>query len=84
MWAYFGCFRSPRTAYGHIHIKIEAEGVKPLTTEIYPDDDPYLDDDTVFGACQALTMQYVENTDSSIPVHLIGEFDFFVRRDGNA
>ena len=71
-----------RTA--HIHIKIEAEGVKPLTTEIYPDDDPYLDDDTVFGACQALTMQYVENTDSSIPVDLIGEFDFFVRRDGNA
>ena len=71
-----------RTA--HIHIGIEAEGVKPLITEIYPDDDPYLDDDTVFGACQALTMQYVKNTDSNIPVDLIGEFDFVLRRETSA
>ena len=53
-----------RTA--HIHIKIEAEGVKPLTTEIYPDDDPYLDDDTVFGSCKALTMQYAISGEISL------------------
>lgn len=66
-----------RTA--HIHIGIEAEGIKPLVTEIFPNDSLYLDDDTVFGACEALQMEYVKNTDPDIPVDLIGEFDFVVR-----
>lgn len=64
----------------HIHIGIEADGVKPLVTEIFPDDDPHLDDDTVFGACKPLQIHYTKNTDPNIPVELIGRFDFVLRR----
>lgn len=71
-----------RTA--HIHIGIEAEGVKSLVTEIFPDDDPYLENDTVFGACEALTMAYVKNTDPNIPVDVVGRFDFVLRRENSA
>lgn len=36
------CFRP-----GHIHFKVSAEGVRPLTTQVYFEGDPYLDSDVV-------------------------------------
>jgi protocatechuate 3,4-dioxygenase beta subunit len=33
----------------HLHVIAEAPGFCPLVTEIFPDDDPYLDSDAVFG-----------------------------------
>lgn len=42
----------------HLHFIIEAEGYRPLVTEVFPDDDPYLDEDTVFGVRRDLVMQY--------------------------
>ena len=33
----------------HLHVIAEAPGYRPLVTEIFPDDDPYLDRDAVFG-----------------------------------
>ena len=33
----------------HLHVIAEAPGYRSLVTEIFPDDDPYLDRDAVFG-----------------------------------
>ena len=37
---------------------MKAAGFRPLVTEIFPDDDPYLDQDTVFGVRSDLVMKY--------------------------
>lgn len=47
----------------HLHFIIEADGFRTLVTELFPDDDPYLDQDAVFGVREDLTMHYREHTD---------------------
>ncbi|MGI9491591.1 MAG: dioxygenase, partial [Geminicoccaceae bacterium] len=47
----------------HLHFIVQAEGYRTLVTELFPDDDPYLDEDAVFGVRQDLTMHYQEHTD---------------------
>ena len=42
----------------HLHFIVKAEGYRPLVTEVFPEDDPYLDQDTVFGVREDLVMQY--------------------------
>ncbi len=42
----------------HLHFIIKAEGYRTLVTEIFPDDDPYLDEDTVFGVRDDLVIRY--------------------------
>jgi protocatechuate 3,4-dioxygenase beta subunit len=64
----------------HIHMGIEADGYKPLITEIFDAADPRLDSDTVFGARPELLMEYRENTDPTLDVDLVANFDFFLRR----
>ena len=44
----------------HLHYIVTAPGYRQLVTEIFPDDDPYLDEDTVFGVREDLVMKYVE------------------------
>ena len=51
----------------HLHYIVTAPGYKPLVTEIFPDDDPYLDEDTVFGVRDDLVMSYVEKPASDFP-----------------
>lgn len=51
----------------HLHYIIKAPGYKTLVTEIFPDDDPYLDHDTVFGVRDDLVMTYVEKPASEFP-----------------
>lgn len=51
----------------HLHYIIKAKGFRPLVTEIFPDDDPYLDEDTVFGVRSDLVMKYVEHPASDFP-----------------
>ncbi|MEL6233337.1 MAG: dioxygenase [Pseudomonadota bacterium] len=51
----------------HLHYIIKATGYRPLVTEIFPDDDPYLDEDTVFGVRSDLVMRYVECPPESFP-----------------
>ena len=41
-----------------MHVIVEAEGYRPLVTELFPNDDPYLDEDTVFGVRDDLVMNY--------------------------
>ncbi|MEK9723520.1 MAG: dioxygenase [Rhodospirillaceae bacterium] len=47
-----------RTA--HIHFFIQADGYKPLVTELFPDDDPYLEEDAVFGVREALVVPFAK------------------------
>jgi protocatechuate 3,4-dioxygenase beta subunit len=55
----------------HFHFMICAEGYRPLTTEIFPDDDPYIDEDAVFGVRERLAVKLVAETDpSAVPVAL--------------
>lgn len=51
----------------HLHYIVKAPGFKPLVTEVFPDDDPYLDQDTVFGVRSDLVMHYVECPASDFP-----------------
>ena len=49
----------------HLHFIITAEGHRPLVTELFPSDDPYLDEDAVFGVREQLVMEYRESDDTS-------------------
>ena len=51
----------------HLHFIIKADGFRPLVTEVFPDDDQYLDEDTVFGVREDLVMTYVEMPAESFP-----------------
>ncbi len=51
----------------HLHYIVEAEGFRPLVTEVFPDDDPYLDQDTVFGVRDDLVMHYQPQAAGSFP-----------------
>lgn len=51
----------------HLHYIASAEGYRTLVTEVFPDDDPYLDQDTVFGVRDDLVMTYVTQPAGSFP-----------------
>ena len=51
----------------HIHFKITAEGFKPLVTQVFSDDDPYLDQDAVFGVRESLITRFEEASASEVP-----------------
>lgn len=51
----------------HLHYIVTAEGFRSLVTEVFPDDDPYLDQDTVFGVREDLVMTYVPQPAGSFP-----------------
>ncbi|MFY0660504.1 MAG: hydroxyquinol 1,2-dioxygenase [Shimia sp.] len=51
----------------HLHYIVTAEGFRSLVTEVFPDDDPYLDQDTVFGVRGDLVMTYVPQPAGSFP-----------------
>lgn len=51
----------------HLHYIVKAPGYRSLVTEIFPDDDPYLDQDTVFGVRDDLVMTYEEKPASAFP-----------------
>ncbi|KAF2868058.1 Intradiol ring-cleavage dioxygenase [Massariosphaeria phaeospora] len=43
----------------HIHLMITAEGYKPVTTQLYPRDDPYVTNDTVFAVKDDLLIDFM-------------------------
>lgn len=51
----------------HLHFIAEAQGFRPLVTEVFPADDPYLDHDTVFGVREDLVMAYQTMPAGSFP-----------------
>lgn len=46
----------------HLHFIITAPGYRTLVTEVFPSDDPYLDEDAVFGVREQLIMVYQKRT----------------------
>lgn len=42
----------------HLHFIVSAPGHRTLVTEVFPSDDPYLDEDPVFGVREQLVMEY--------------------------
>ncbi len=77
----------------HLHFIVVAEGYKTLVTEVFPSDDPYLDEDAVFGVREQLVMEYQEHSDASgLPddleikpklagTHYTVDFDFVLSTD---
>lgn len=58
----------------HLHFIITAPGHRTLVTEVFPSDDPYLDEDAVFGVRERLVMEYREQTErENIPGALINK-----------
>lgn len=51
----------------HLHYIVSAKGFRNLVTEVFPDDDPYLDEDTVFGVRSDLVMTYEPQPAGSFP-----------------
>jgi hydroxyquinol 1,2-dioxygenase len=51
----------------HLHFIVKADGYRPLVTEVFPEDDPYLDQDTVFGVRSDLVMRYQERPAANFP-----------------
>jgi len=51
----------------HLHFIVKAEGYRSLVTEVFPEDDPYLDQDTVFGVREDLVMRYQLMSADSFP-----------------
>ena len=49
----------------HLHFIVTAPGHRTLVTEVFPSDDPYLDEDAVFGVREQLVMEYQERSDTS-------------------
>lgn len=49
----------------HLHFIVQAEGYRSLVTEVFPSDDPYLDQDAVFGVRERLIMEYQQRSDQS-------------------
>lgn len=50
----------------HLHFIATADGYRQLVTEVFPSDDPYLDEDAVFGVREKLVMEYQPQTDASV------------------
>lgn len=51
----------------HLHFIVEAEGYKPLVTEVFSEGDQYLDQDTVFGVRDDLVMRYEDRAAGTFP-----------------
>ncbi|WP_163847679.1 dioxygenase [Pseudooceanicola aestuarii] len=51
----------------HLHFIAKAPGFRTLVTEVFPEDDPYLDQDTVFGVREDLVMRYEDRAAGSFP-----------------
>ncbi|TDZ41527.1 Catechol 1,2-dioxygenase [Colletotrichum trifolii] len=46
----------------HIHLIVQSQGFKPVTTQIFDEKSKYLDDDSVFAVKDALTVSFTERT----------------------
>jgi len=64
--------RHPNRA-AHIHFIVSAPGYDPVITHIFPDDCPYLNEDTVFGVRETLISQFQELRSSGDAEKLISQ-----------
>lgn len=55
----------------HIHLMITAPGYKTVTTQIYPRDDPYVPNDTVFAVKDDLLIDFTPSNDKNAELDLV-------------
>jgi isovaleryl-CoA dehydrogenase len=55
----------------HIHLMITAPGYKAVTTQIYPRDDPYVPNDTVFAVKDDLLIDFTPSNDKNAELDLV-------------
>lgn len=60
----------------HIHFIVSAPDHRPVTTQVFTHDDPYIDADAVFGVKDSLLAKYERNSDPSLDVEWLLRFDF--------
>ena len=73
----------------HIHFKVSADGYQDLVTELYPNDDRYIDEEAVFGVRDSLSVPFTRN-ESDADANLFGlnapfldlEYNFVLRPAG--
>ena len=58
----------------HIHFKVSAASYETLVTQLFTDDDPYLDSDAVFGVKESLIVHYMPEDDG-----LRVDYDFVMK-----
>ncbi|WP_293449456.1 dioxygenase [Planktotalea sp.] len=51
----------------HLHFIVKAKGYRTLVSEVFAGDDPYLDEDAVFGVREDLVMHYEDMPAGSFP-----------------
>ena len=76
---------------GHIHMKVYAPGLQPVTTHLFVADSPYLDSDAVFGVRDSLVVKFQPHPPGTapdgrvmrIPYHT-AEYDFRLVREAMA
>jgi len=61
----------------HIHLKVSADGFRPLTTHVFDRQSDYLDSDTVFGVKDSLIADFAPGPDGV----LVCEYDFVLHGD---
>ncbi len=52
----------------HVHLIVSAPGHRTLVTELFDAEDPYLDNDAVFGVRSALVCRYAQQPGIDVPV----------------
>ena len=75
----------------HIHFMISAPGHETLVTELFVNDDPYIDQDAVFGVRASLAVDFITNRSAAdaskygleTPFEML-EYDFVLRPVGGA
>ena len=76
---------------GHIHMKVYAPGLQPVTTHLFVADSPYLDSDAVFGVRDSLVVKFQPHPPGTapdgrvmrVPYHT-AEYDFRLVREAMA
>lgn len=61
----------------HFHFIVSAAGHVPVVTELFPDDDPYIEQDAVFGVRAALAVPFVERASAADAAPYIIEPPFY-------
>ena len=61
----------------HFHVRVSAPGCRPLVTELFADDDPYIDGDAVFGVRSSLVLHFQRREDAAAVAPYAVEAPFF-------
>lgn len=61
----------------HVHFIVSAEGYEAVTTELFVDEDPYLDSDPVFGVRESLVVPFVQHNSEEEAARLGVSVPFF-------